>query len=72
MYGIERIEGIGPPWVETLFVYNPFYVYMSLFRGSLLEEGPAAHWGAAALYALVMFVVGLWFFRRRELEYGHA
>lgn len=72
MYGIERIEGVGPPWVETLFVYNPFYVYMSLFRGSLLEEGPAANWGAAAIYALVTFAIGLWFFRRRELEYGHA
>lgn len=72
MYGIERVSGRGPEWLEWVFVHNPFYVFMSLFRGSLLAEGPPANWPAATVWAVTIFIIGLWFFRGRELEYGHV
>lgn len=72
MYGVERIEGVGPSWLAWAFTHNPFYVFMSLFRGSLLAEGPPADWGAAIIWAIATAAVGLWFFRGRELEYGHV
>lgn len=72
MYGVERIQGRGPEWIETVFILNPFYVFMSLFRWALIDGTPAPNWWAALGYAVVTALLGLAYFRRKELEYGHA
>lgn len=74
MYGLERIAGKGPAWLEWVFVHNPFWVYISLFRDALLHDdalGPG-RWRLALIWAVVSVVLGFAFFRGREEDYAHV
>lgn len=72
MYGVELIRGRGPTWLETLFVHNPFYIYMDLFRWAMMADMPTPNWGFAVLYMVTSLFGGILFFRSRELAYGHV
>lgn len=58
--------------VLALFNVNPFYEINNLMRSALIADvtAPLWMWGAATLWAIGAFTVGLVFFRKGELSYG--
>lgn len=58
--------------INLLFDLNPFYEMNTLMRSALLVDisAPLWMWGAATLWAIGTFVLGLLFFRKGELSYG--
>lgn len=66
---------ISDSLVLTLFNLNPFYAFVMLARAPVLHElGPAppALWISALLWTAVLLVVGFWYFRAGEREYGRG
>lgn len=62
------------PQFEAFLYLNPVYCYIELTRGALMREFaiPGVLWGAAAAWAVASLVLGFFFFRAREHEYGRA
>jgi teichoic acid transport system permease protein len=71
------------PWIGHVLKANPAYVYVELSRYSLLDayRGYVQHtlheptlylWWYAIGWAVVMFLVGFWFFFRAEERYGRG
>jgi teichoic acid transport system permease protein len=71
------------PWIGHVLEANPGYVYAELSRYSLLDtyrgyvqqklHEPTMHlWAYAVGWAVVMFLVGFWFFYRAEERYGRG
>jgi teichoic acid transport system permease protein len=71
------------PWIGHILEANPAYVYVELSRLALLDSyrgyvhqklnEPTMHlWWYGAAWAVVMFVVGFWFFFRAEERYGRG
>ncbi len=62
-----------PQW-EWVLTANPAFAYMELMRAGLIGDhwGTPELWLSATAWALVSLVVGFFFFRGREHEYGHA
>jgi teichoic acid transport system permease protein len=71
------------PWVGHVLEANPGYIYVELSRLSLLKSyqgyvhqklhEPTTHlWWYGLAWALVMFVIGFWFFFRAEERYGRG
>lgn len=64
------------PWLVDAFSVNPFYSQVGLWRDALMtsEEIPSVHlmWISAAVWAVVLLVVGLLVFRAGEKEYGRG
>lgn len=52
--------------------YQPIAVYLTLFRGVMMEEFPLSTliWGVGGVWAVLFFVVGLIVFWRAEDRYG--
>lgn len=69
------IDAIGAdsPFV-ALFLANPAYIHMSLMRDALLGRSDASPemWLGAVLWSLIAVVIGFWFFRAHEVEYGRG
>lgn len=65
--------GVDSPFV-TLFRANPAYIHMSLMRDALLGRSDASPemWLGGVIWSVVTVVAGFWFFRAREVEYGHG
>lgn len=72
MYGVELIDGRAPDWLVTAFTANPMWVYMGLFRWIFIDGSAGPNWVAAGLYAVVSLLLGVAFFRGKELGYGHV
>lgn len=72
LYAIDRFASLLPGPLLILAEYNPFWVLMGLFRGVLIESQPVPDWPAAFGWAATSLVVGLIFFRRREIDYAHV
>ena len=64
------------PWVIWIFVANPFYAQISLWREALMttygvDQIPYL-WVSATLWAIAVLVIGTLVFRRGEREYGRG
>lgn len=64
------------PWISWIFVSNPFYAQISLWRESLMttygvDKVPWL-WVSASLWAVAALVVGTIVFRAGEKEYGRG
>lgn len=73
LYSVERF--VPDPDLQRLFQLNPFYVFVSLARAAVLEEGhgpTGVLWLSAIGWATVMLTVGFTVFRRGESRYGRA
>lgn len=69
-YGIERIpEG----WPRTVFELNPVHAFIEITREVLMYQTPTAKsWTIAATWAIGGAVLGFWFFRAKEADYGRG
>lgn len=76
----EALADIGVPLsaetVKQLFILDPYFTYIDLLRGLLMNEYdtlfPFASWVYCLVTAPVMFVVGLAYFRGGEKRYGRG
>lgn len=63
-------------WVINLFIANPFYAMISLWRAALMDSYTVTHlggvWLSATLWAVLGLVIGALFFRAGEKEYGRG
>lgn len=64
----------APAWLEGVLIYNPGAVYLAVMRDAFLPDyaspGGLTNWIAAAVWAVVMMVVGLVVFWRGEGTYA--
>jgi teichoic acid transport system permease protein len=71
------------PWIGHVLEANPGYIYVELSRLSILDsyrgyvheklhEQTAHLWWYGLGWAVVVFVVGFWFFFRAEERYGRG
>lgn len=64
------------PWVVKVFVANPFYAQLSLWREALMTSQDIQLvewlWVSASAWAVVALVLGFVVFRRGEKEYGRG
>ncbi len=69
LYSVERL--VTDEAVRGLFVLNPFYVWISLFRWALMDVPVATQIVVAApLWAMLSLVIGFEVFRAGERSYG--
>lgn len=63
-------------WVEAIFVANPFYCFVSLWRDALMSSQDIRNiglmWVSATVWALGILVVGTAVFRAGEKGYGRG
>ncbi len=71
-YSIDRFQ--GTPILEKLLALNPAHIFISLFRGALLEEYhiTGGLWLGAIAWAVGSFAVGVMYFWRGEGTYGRG
>ena len=69
-YGLERIpEG----WPRTLFQLNPLHAFIDLNRQILLEHTLDLRSAVlATTWAVLGALIGFWFFRAKEVDYGRG
>ena len=64
------------PWIIDLFIANPFYCFISLWRTALMTTQPIQFvdrmWISALLWTALTLVFGLLFFRAGEKDYGRG
>jgi len=78
LYDVTRFTQDRPSLaaLEELFLLNPFYVYLSLARESLMTShmhfSQGWLWFAAVAWAVVALVFGLWYFLGAEKKYGRG
>ena len=64
------------PWAVQVFVFNPFYAQLSLWRESLMTSQDIQFiermWITAPAWAVAIFLLGLIVFRGGEKEYGRG
>jgi teichoic acid transport system permease protein len=63
-------------WVIGIFIANPFYALISLWRAALMDSYTVTHlgwvWLSATLWSVLGLVIGVLFFRAGEKEYGRG
>jgi len=63
-------------WVQVLFLANPFYCIVSLWRDALMTSQPALHpgwlWASLTTWTVVLTVFGMLAFRAAEDTYGRG
>lgn len=67
------VEHVGAPHpLVAAFSWNPAYAHMSLVRGALIDGHfiEPMHWLVAGVWGVAAFVLGLFFFRAKDIEYG--
>ena len=70
LFNVERVLE-GHPWAVRLFDFHPIYQVLQLARGVLMgERTNDAYWAYFTVWAVVTFVVGLFFFWAAEERYG--
>ncbi|MGH2600490.1 MAG: ABC transporter permease [Egibacteraceae bacterium] len=73
LFPAERYISRGPDWMALAFDYNPFYAIMTVGRSLVLDNRVEARLLAvAAVWALVLAVMGFFVFRAGEREYGRG
>lgn len=77
LYDIRRfVGGDTLSWIEVAFLANPFYVYLSLVRESLMSSHTHTHpgllWLSGGVWALVALILGLRYFLGAEHRYGRG
>jgi len=62
------------PLLFDIMQINPAYLFMEMPRRAILENAAptAQQWITLTAWAVVMLIVGFWFFLRRENEYGRG
>jgi teichoic acid transport system permease protein len=59
---------------QVILAYQPFALMLTTARESLMQEYPVdwTHWVAAAIWAVVLIVIGMIVFWRDEARYGRG
>lgn len=74
IYPLSMIEGNAriPSWMFTLYGINPMVGLISLYRAVITGIEPAGWWPVAmsVVVSLVLFVMGVQFFRRNEPDFA--
>ena len=71
MFSVDRF--VEDELLRTLFVLNPFYGFLTLVRAVLLDlPAGAVLLASVVAWTVPLVVVGFWFFRRGEAEYGRG
>ena len=62
----------GSPWLLTLFDFHPVYQVLQLARGALMgtQVINEMYWVYFSIWAVLTFVIGLFFFWAAEERYG--
>lgn len=73
----ERFHGaFENPWVVRVFLANPFYCIVSLWRHAMMStqdiDRVPTMWLSLGAWTLALVLLGLWIFRRGEKEYGRG
>lgn len=67
------IDFVPQGWPRTLFQWNPAHAFISLNRAALLDGSTLAiSWLVGLVWAVALAVLGFFFFRSREQEYGRG
>ncbi|MBS3941898.1 MAG: ABC transporter permease [Actinobacteria bacterium] len=70
------IDGTRFETYDWALLFNPFYVYISLARESMMSTFEPRQlpwiWAAAVVWAVVALVFGLWYFLGAEKRYGRG
>jgi teichoic acid transport system permease protein len=78
LYDITRFTDELPQYafLDDLFLLNPFYVYVSLVRESLMStyqhNNPPLLWVAGVAWALLAMIGGMYYFMGAEKRYGRG
>lgn len=78
LYAVDqRFHGVfEQTWVQVVFVLNPFYCIVSLWRDALMSTQPTSNlgwmWLSMSVWALVLFLVGTLVVRAGEQGYGRG
>lgn len=69
-------EAFASPVVNAVFLLNPFYALVSVWRSAVMSSQPIANlgilWVSATVWSVVMLAVGFVVFRAGEAGYGRA
>lgn len=73
----ERFHGVfEQTWVQVVFLVNPFYCIVTLWRDALMTTQVATNigwmWLSLTVWSVGLFVVGVVVFRAGEWEYGRG
>lgn len=73
LYLVEEVLASYPTLLAT-FNFNPFYVFLTLARGPLMDEMSIApvQWVSAVAWTAALLTVGFWYFRAGEHQYGRG
>lgn len=78
LYAVDaRFHGaFEQTWVQVVFLANPFYCLVSLWREALMTTQPAANlgwmWVSLTVWSVGLFVAGVLIFRAGEWDYGRG
>lgn len=78
LYAVDqRFHGVfEQTWVQVVFVLNPFYCIVSLWRDALMSTQPTSNlgwmWLSMSVWALALFLVGTLVVRAGEQGYGRG
>lgn len=69
-------DAFAYPIVTFIFIANPFYALVSVWRSAVMSSQPIAFlgwlWVSATLWSIAVLVIGLLVFRAGEAGYGRA
>ena len=70
-YNVDKLS-MGNPVFGAILHNNPVHIFLVLARASLVDTytATATDWVVAAVWAVVMFAAGTWFFWMAEEKYG--
>lgn len=78
LYAVDaRFHGaFEQTWVQVVFLVNPFYCIVSLWRDALMTTQVTSHlawmWLSLTVWSIGLFITGVLVFRAGEWEYGRG
>jgi teichoic acid transport system permease protein len=71
-FSIELSKERFPAPIEPFLQYNPAHIFMQLTRSIFIEsiQATSQDWILGIVWALVIFILGFWFFFKGEGKYG--
>lgn len=78
LYAVDQRfhDAFEQTWVQVVFLLNPFYCIVTLWRDALMTTQVAANlpwmWLSLSVWSIGLFVVGVLVFRAGEWDYGRG